>query len=100
MRVVNQKLRKAIEHEGLVARIEGLWWQFSLTERSLREPSAVILLRIWRARDGTLEPAAHGKRMAAFQPDTGAKRRRRRRNLRASSTIGKGNVLSTRTRRS
>jgi hypothetical protein len=55
MRVVNQKLRKAIEHEGLVARIEGLWWQFSLTERSLREPSAVSLLRIWRARDGTLE---------------------------------------------
>jgi predicted nucleotide-binding protein len=32
MRVVNQKLRKAIENEGRVARIEGLWWQFSLTE--------------------------------------------------------------------
>jgi predicted nucleotide-binding protein len=30
MRVVNQKLRKAIENEGRVARIEGLWWQFSL----------------------------------------------------------------------
>src|SRR5436853_6065189 len=29
MRVVNQKLRKAIESEGRVARIEGLWWQFS-----------------------------------------------------------------------
>src|SRR6058998_2235726 len=28
MRVVNQKLRKAIENEGRVARIEGLWWQF------------------------------------------------------------------------
>src|SRR6266550_1619413 len=28
MRVVNQKLRKAIEKEGRVARIEGLWWQF------------------------------------------------------------------------
>ena len=36
MRVVNQKLRKAIENEGRVARIEGLWWQFSLTERSVR----------------------------------------------------------------
>jgi predicted nucleotide-binding protein with TIR-like domain len=55
IRVVNQKLRNAIEHEGRVTRIEGLWWQFSLTERSLREPSAVSLLRISRARDGTLE---------------------------------------------
>jgi hypothetical protein len=34
MRVVNEKLRKAIENEGRAARIEGLWWQFSLTERS------------------------------------------------------------------
>ena len=41
VRVVNQKLRKAIESEGRVARIEGLWWQFSLTERNAREPSAV-----------------------------------------------------------
>jgi hypothetical protein len=55
MRAVNQKLRKAIEDEGRVARIEGLWWQFSLTERSLREPSAVSLLRISRDRDGALE---------------------------------------------
>src|SRR5512145_494210 len=55
MRVVNQKLRKAIEDAGRVARIEGLWWQFSLTERSSREPSAVSLLRISRDRDGTLD---------------------------------------------
>jgi hypothetical protein len=55
MRVVNQKLRKAIESEGRVTRIEGLWWQFSVTERSVREPSAVSLLRISRCRDGTLE---------------------------------------------
>jgi hypothetical protein len=55
MRAVNQKLRKAIESEGRVARIEGLWWQFSLTERSAREPSAVSLLRISRDRDGALE---------------------------------------------
>ena len=55
MRVVNQKLRKAIENEGRVARIEGLWWQFSLTERSREEPSAVSLLRISRDRDGALE---------------------------------------------
>src|SRR5688572_27480 len=55
MRAVNQKLRKAIEDEGHVARIEGLWWQFSLTERSSQEPSAVSLLRISRDRDGALE---------------------------------------------
>ena len=55
MRVVNQKLRKAIENEGRIARIEGLWWQFSLTERTAREPSAVSLLRIARDRDGALE---------------------------------------------
>jgi hypothetical protein len=55
MRVVNGKLRKAIENEGRVTRIEGLWWQFSLTERSSREPSAVSLLRISRDRDGALE---------------------------------------------
>jgi hypothetical protein len=55
MRVVNQKLRKAIENEGRVSGIEGLWWQFSLTERSAREPSAVSLLRISRDRDGALE---------------------------------------------
>jgi predicted nucleotide-binding protein with TIR-like domain len=55
VRVINQKLRQAIETEGRVARIEGLWWQFSLTERTAREPSAVSLLRISRDRDGTLD---------------------------------------------
>jgi len=57
MRVVNQKLRKAIENAGRVARIEGLWWQYSLTERTEREPSAISLLRISRDRDGALEVA-------------------------------------------
>jgi hypothetical protein len=55
MRVVNEKLRKAIESAGRVARIEGLWWQFSLTERGPQEPSAVSLLRISRNRDSALE---------------------------------------------
>ena len=55
MRVVNEKLRKAIESEGRAARIEGLWWQFSLTARSSEEPSAVSLLRISRGRDGALD---------------------------------------------
>jgi len=57
MEGIQQKLRRAIENEGRIARIEGLWWQFSLTERSLREPSAVSLLRISRNRDGALELA-------------------------------------------
>src|SRR5688572_492110 len=57
MRVVNQKLRKAIENAGRVARIEGLWWQFSLTERTAKEPSAVSLLKISRDRNGALEVA-------------------------------------------
>src|SRR5687767_513265 len=30
--VICQKLRTAIENEGRATRIEGLWWQFSLTE--------------------------------------------------------------------
>jgi hypothetical protein len=55
IRAVNQKLRKAIESEGRVARIEGLWWQFSLTARGPNEPSAVSLIRISRDRDGALE---------------------------------------------
>ena len=55
MKVVNEKLRKAIENEGRTARIEGHWWQLSLTERSSEEPSAVSLLRVSRNRDGALE---------------------------------------------
>jgi len=55
VRALNQKLRKAIEDEVRVSRIEGLWWQFSLTERSVKEPSAVSLLRISRDLHGALE---------------------------------------------
>ncbi len=54
-RAINQKIRKAIENEGRASRIEGLWWQFSLTERSAKEPSALSLLRIARDRNGALE---------------------------------------------
>jgi predicted nucleotide-binding protein len=54
---VCQKLRNAIENEGRLARIEGLWWQYSLTERDPLEPSAVSLLRISRDRAGALEVA-------------------------------------------
>jgi hypothetical protein len=52
---VLQKLRKAITDVGGLSRIEGLWWQFSVTERSELEPSAVSLLRISRDRDRMLE---------------------------------------------
>jgi hypothetical protein len=52
---INQKLRKAIETAGRIVGIEGLWWQFSLTELSAAEPSAVSLLRIWRDKNGMLE---------------------------------------------
>ena len=55
MRAVNQKLRKAIEEEGRLNRLEGDWWQHSLTLRTEREPSAVSLLRISRDREGGLE---------------------------------------------
>ena len=54
-RAINQKLRKAIEVEGRIAAIEGLWWQYSLTARSELEPSAISLLRISRDRAGALE---------------------------------------------
>ena len=46
MKGINKKLREAIESEGRLSRIEGAWWQFSLTERSADEPSAVSLPRI------------------------------------------------------
>ena len=54
VRAINDKLRKAIENEGRATRVEGLWWQFSLTERSAQEPSAVSLLRVSRDRDGAM----------------------------------------------
>ena len=60
VKVINQKIRAAIGNEGRLARIEGLWWQFSLTERNAREPSAVSLLRISRDRDGALELSGRG----------------------------------------
>jgi hypothetical protein len=60
MRDVNQKLRKAIENEGRLTRLEGDWWQHSLTLRTEREPSAISLLRISRDREGGIEVAGRG----------------------------------------
>jgi len=55
MEVICQKLRKAIENEGRLTRIEGLWWQFTLTVRTAKEPSVLGLLKISRDRHGGLE---------------------------------------------
>lgn len=54
-KIIGEKIRKAVGNESRLARIEGLWWQFSLTERTVREPSAISLLKIRRSRDGALE---------------------------------------------
>jgi hypothetical protein len=54
-KAINQTLRTAIESEVRAPRMDGPWWQYSLTERSAREPSAVSLLRITRDRRGGLE---------------------------------------------
>jgi len=62
MRIVNQKLRKAIEDEGRVTGIEALWWQFSLTERTEYEPSALSLLKISRGDDDALTVAGRSWR--------------------------------------
>ncbi len=57
VRQINQKLRNAITAEGRIGRLEGDWWQLSLTERTELEPSAVSLLTISRDRAGALEVA-------------------------------------------
>jgi hypothetical protein len=55
VRTINEKIRKAIESEGRISRIEGLWWQFSLTARTAKEPSAISLVRISRDVNGAME---------------------------------------------
>lgn len=55
VRQINQQLRKAIDAEGRISRLEGQWWQLSLTARTELEPSAVSLLSISRERAGSLE---------------------------------------------
>lgn len=54
-KTICQKLRSAIENEGRAARIEGMWWQYSLTQRTEKEPSALGVLKISRNRNGALE---------------------------------------------
>jgi hypothetical protein len=57
VRQINQKLRKAIDAEGRISRLDGDWWQLSLTARTELEPSSVSLLTISRDRAGALEVA-------------------------------------------
>jgi Predicted nucleotide-binding protein containing TIR-like domain len=57
VRQINRKLRKAIEAEGRISRVEGDWWQLSLTVRTEFEPAAVSLLTISRDRAGALKLA-------------------------------------------
>jgi hypothetical protein len=57
MKAICEKLRSAIENQGRLTRIEGLWWQFSLTARTAKEPSAISLLKISRDRNGALQVA-------------------------------------------
>src|SRR5919201_2274618 len=60
VRQINKELRKAIDAEGRISRLEGDWWQLSLTARTELEPSAVSLLTISRDRAGALEVAGRG----------------------------------------
>src|ERR671931_1338258 len=60
VRQINQKLRKAIDAEGRISRLEGVWWQLSLTARTEFEPSSISLLPISRDRAGALEVAGRG----------------------------------------
>src|SRR6201993_5556492 len=57
VRQINQQLRKAIAAESRISRLEGDWWQLSLTARTELEPSAVSLLTISRDRAGALQVA-------------------------------------------
>ena len=57
---ITQALRRAIETEGRATRVEGAWWQFSLTERTEQEPSALGLLNITRDRRGGLGVSGRG----------------------------------------
>jgi hypothetical protein len=60
VRQINQKLRKAIDAESRLSRLEGDWWQLSLTARTEFEPSSVSLLTISRDGAGALEVTGRG----------------------------------------
>ena len=86
---------------GPAARIEGSWWQFSLTARTEKEPSALGLLKISRDRSGALEMTGR-----AWREDGGLSARYRseaakeKEGSRASSITGRASGRWTRMRRS
>ena len=51
---------RSLESGATSSRIEGVWWQFSLTARTEKEPSALSLLKIARGRNGALEVSGRG----------------------------------------
>jgi len=51
------KLRKAIEDEGNLTRLDGDWWQHTLTLRTERDPGVISLLRITRDPEGEIDVA-------------------------------------------
>jgi hypothetical protein len=55
VRQINQALRKAIEAEGKVSRLDGDWWELSLTAQTDSQPSVVSHMTIHRNRTGSLE---------------------------------------------
>jgi hypothetical protein len=57
VRQINQQLRKAIEAQGRISRLEGDWWTLSLTERTDLQPAVVSHMTIHRNRTGYLEVA-------------------------------------------
>ena len=99
MRAVNQKLRKAIEDEGRLNRLEGDWWQHSLTLRSEREPSAdqpaPDLTRSGGRPRGRRPRLAGGRHPLVAVLERG--RRRSAATRPASSTSGRASDLGTRT---
>jgi hypothetical protein len=99
MEGINQKLRKVIESEGRIAGVEGMWWQFSLTERSSEEPSAVSLLRISRDRNGMLEVSGRSWQAdGTCQRDTGAEAAKEKRDPPGIFYYWNGERPGTRTR--
>src|ERR671918_187446 len=62
VRQINQQLRNAIEAEGRISRVEGDWWQLTLTTRTEFEPSSISLLTISRDRAAALQIAGRGWR--------------------------------------
>src|SRR5436305_1198484 len=62
VRQINEKLRKAIEAEGRISRLEGDWWQLSLTARTEFEPSALpaeLVVALVRLGDVVVLVGAH-----------------------------------------